>query len=194
VLVRPLGDAQTWAGDYRYELGNAFLVAPFLDATGKRSVALPAGARWYDWWTTATSEGGTTVQADFASDRLRMPLWVREGAIVPVDIDDDSLGLGTPESRGARTILAWPSATPSSFEVHEANGAKTKIDLQELATGWSVTLSSVPLPVILRVRSEIAPIEVLGEGVQTTYDATRRTSIIRVTPRPGSVTITARKP
>jgi len=194
VVLRPVGEPATWPGDYRYELGNAFLVAPLLDATGKRAVALPAGARWYDWWTTSVSEGGTTVQADFAADRLKMPLWVREGAIIPVDIENDVLGLGAADSKGARTILAWPSTTASSFVVHEADGTQPKIDLQALATGWSVTLSAVPQPVILRVRSEIAPAQVLGDNVTSIYDAARRVSIVRVAARAGAVTITAKNP
>ena len=193
-IMQPIGDLASWTNDYRWQLGDAFLVAPLLDASGKRTVALPAGARWYDWWTTATAEGGTSVSADFAADRQRLPLWVREGAIVPVDIDDALLGLGTPESKGARTILAWPSATPTSFEVLEADGKRLTVELAALATGWSVKLSAVTAPVILRVRADIPPVEVQGEALTTTYDAVTHTSIVRVLPRAGAATITARNP
>ncbi|MDB4936848.1 MAG: Alpha-xylosidase [Labilithrix sp.] len=193
-IMRPVGEPATWPGDYRYQLGEAFLVAPLLDATGKRQVALPAGARWYDWWTNTIADGGTTVPADFSADRLKLPLWVREGAIVPADIDDALLGLGTADSKGARTILAWPSATPSSFTIHEADATTTTVELKALATGWSVTLSNVPTPVILRVRAEIAPASVVGDGVTTTYDMERHTSIVRVAAHSGSVTVTAQNP
>jgi alpha-D-xyloside xylohydrolase len=193
-IVRPIGEPATWPNDYRYQLGDAFLVAPLLDATGKRPVTLPAGARWYDWWTTTVSDGGTTVTADFAADRSKLPLWIREGAIVPVDIDDGSLGLGTTESKGARTVLAWPSSTPTSFEVLEADGAKMTVELVALATGWSVKLSAVTVPVILRVRADVSPVEVIGDGLTTTYDAAHETSIVRVAPRAGAATITARNP
>jgi alpha-D-xyloside xylohydrolase len=196
-IMRPIGTPETWATDYRWQLGDAFLVAPLIDATGKRSVALPAGARWYDWWTTSIADGGTTVNADFSTDRQRLPLWIREGAIVPVDIDDDLLGLGTTDSHGARTILAWPSATPTSFEIHEPEGSaspRVTVELKALATGWSVSLSAVTVPVILRVRADVAPVEVLGDGLTTSYDAIRKTSIVRVAPRAGAVMVTARNP
>src|SRR5262249_19150868 len=49
-IVLPIGDEKTWPGDDRYMLGDALLVAPILDATGKRDVALPAGARGGDFW------------------------------------------------------------------------------------------------------------------------------------------------
>jgi alpha-D-xyloside xylohydrolase len=193
-IMRPIGDLASWTNDYRWQLGDALLVAPLIDATGKRTVPLPAGARWYDWWSTATAEGGTTVTADFSTDRQRIPLWVREGAIVPVDIDDAYLGLGTPESKGARTVLAWPSATPTSFEVLEADGSKLTIELAALAKGWSVKLSAVTTPVILRIRADVAPASVQGDSLTTTYDAATHTSIVRVAPRAGAVTITASNP
>jgi alpha-D-xyloside xylohydrolase len=45
-------------------VGGAFLVAPVLDASGRRDVALPAGSRWYDWWDPqhAVYEGGQTMR------------------------------------------------------------------------------------------------------------------------------------
>ena len=193
-IIQPIGEAASWVGDYRYLLGDAFLVAPLLDATGKRTVSLPAGARWYDWWTTTVADGGTTASADFSADRAKIPLWVREGAIVPVDIENDVLALGDASSASARTILAWPSLTASQIEVVETDGTKVKVALQGSATGWSVTLSALPKPVILRVRAEVAPLEVTGAGVTSTYDAARKTSIMRIAAGPGPVTVTARNP
>ncbi len=47
-----------------------------------RSVYLPAGQRWYDFWTGDSFEGGTTHAADAPIDRI--PLFVRAGSIVPM--------------------------------------------------------------------------------------------------------------
>jgi alpha-glucosidase/alpha-D-xyloside xylohydrolase len=47
-----------------------------------RAVYLPAG-KWYDWWTLATHEGGQTIARPV--DLATMPLFVRGGAIIPVD-------------------------------------------------------------------------------------------------------------
>jgi alpha-glucosidase/alpha-D-xyloside xylohydrolase len=45
-------------------------------------VYLPEG-QWYDWWTSAVEAGGRTVtrQVDLAT----MPIYVRAGAIIPMD-------------------------------------------------------------------------------------------------------------
>ena len=92
-----------------------------------------------------------------------------------------------PSSRGR-------APRPTSFEVLEADGKRVTVELARLATGWSVTLSAVTTPVILRVRADVAPAEVQGDALTTTYDAATHTSIIRALPRSGAATITARNP
>ena len=193
-MVQPVGEPASWPKDYRYVLGNAFLVAPLLDATGKRAVPLPAGDRWYEWWSTKVAEGGTSALADLATDRLKLPLWVREGAILPMDIENDVLGLGTAESKGARTLLVWPSLTASSFETIEADGTKVTTSAQATATGWSITLSALPAAVILRVHAEPMPAAFTGADITSSYDAATKTSIVKAPARAGALTITATNP
>ena len=48
----------------------------------QRDVYLPAG-EWYDWWTSARTAGGRVVTRPV--DLATMPIYVRAGAIVPVD-------------------------------------------------------------------------------------------------------------
>ena len=47
-----------------------------------REVYLPAGARWYDFYSGRAFEGGQSVEAD--APLSRMPLFVRAGSIVPI--------------------------------------------------------------------------------------------------------------
>jgi alpha-D-xyloside xylohydrolase len=47
-----------------------------------RTVYLPAGQRWYDFWTDVLYDGGQTVVSDAPLDT--MPLFVRAGSIVPM--------------------------------------------------------------------------------------------------------------
>lgn len=46
------------------------------------SVYLPAGCRWYDWFTNKVYEGGSTVTLVCPIDRF--PMFVKEGTILPV--------------------------------------------------------------------------------------------------------------
>ena len=65
-----------------YMFGPAFLVAPVTTHLARsRSVYLPGGAPWYDFWTGARLEGGQTLEAPAPFDS--MPLYVRAGSIIP---------------------------------------------------------------------------------------------------------------
>jgi alpha-glucosidase/alpha-D-xyloside xylohydrolase len=75
VRARGLGNQFLW--------GRDLLVAPvFTKGATSREVYLPSGD-WYDWWTNEKAAGGRTVarQVDLGT----MPLYVRAGAIIPID-------------------------------------------------------------------------------------------------------------
>jgi alpha-D-xyloside xylohydrolase len=66
-----------------YMFGPALLVSPVSDAGAtSRSVYLPAGATWTDFWSGMSTPGGQTVTAAAPIDHL--PLFVRAGAILPL--------------------------------------------------------------------------------------------------------------
>ena len=73
--VRGMGTQYLW--------GRDLLIAPvFEKGATSRDVYLPAG-EWYDWWTNAKTQGGQTVSRPV--DLATMPIYVRAGAIIPVD-------------------------------------------------------------------------------------------------------------
>ncbi len=157
-IVRPVSEQTAWAGDFRYMLGDAFLVAPVLDATGVRDVLLPSGARFYDWWSPSEDAlaGGTTLAQYDATDRARYPLFVREGAIVPMNVSTSVVPVGAASSAGQLTVLVYPSATPSTFTLYEDDDTTTDIQ-QSLAGGAiTVTLARTTKPTLVRVRVDAA--------------------------------------
>jgi alpha-D-xyloside xylohydrolase len=188
MLVRPIGDPASWPNDYRYQLGDAFLVAPILDATGTRQVPLPAGSRWLDWWTGTIAGGGTTVSADYSKDTSKIPLFLREGAIVPLAIEDDTLKLGDASSKGSLTLLVWPSAGESSFKLHEEDDTVTTID----AKGTTITVSTAPKPIVFRVHADTAPVSVTLDGAPATfdYDTNAHAVIVHAPAKQGSIALT----
>jgi len=152
--MRPIGDLASWAGDYRYALGDAFLVAPILDATSVRDISLPAG-RWYDWWQPgdAAIEGDVTLTAYAIPERERIPLFVREGAIVPLHVSSGVTGLGTTARGDALTVLVYPASTATSFALTDHDDMPTTIT----ARRGIVTLSRAARTTYLRVRRDTAP-------------------------------------
>jgi alpha-D-xyloside xylohydrolase len=152
-IMRPIGaDEAAWAGDWRYMVGDAFLVAPLIDGTGRRDVVLPAGARWFDWWDQETPlEGGQTLVSYDATEQLHLPLFVREGAIVPMNIDDDNTGLGTAAQAGAVTLLVWPAAAETTLPVHGESAQIVEVSAARTADGARLEVGAFGKPVWARV-------------------------------------------
>lgn len=65
-----------------YMFGPALLVAPVTTCKARtKQIYLPAGGGWYDFYTGKFLGGGERVEAEAPLDRI--PLYVREGSIIP---------------------------------------------------------------------------------------------------------------
>jgi alpha-D-xyloside xylohydrolase len=73
-------DPEARVAETEYYFGPDLLVAPVLSPVSERAVYLPEGA-WIDYWTGKPLAGRRTVVAAAPLDRI--PLYVREGAILP---------------------------------------------------------------------------------------------------------------
>ncbi len=182
-ILSPIGEAAAWPNDYRFMLGQAFLVAPILDATGTRNIALPAGARWYDWFNqgAASIDGGTVLTAYDATDRSKIPLFVREGSIVPVDVEDDVTKIGDAGSKGSLTVLVFPGL-PSTFRLHDEDDKVTVLTARSVGGGAEITMDRALRPLLLRVRADAKPAGVTLDGATTgfIYDPSTRTLLVKV--------------
>ena len=76
-------DPATWEIGDQFMFGPGLLVSPVLvQHATSRSVYLPAGASWYDFWTGERTRGGAHVLAQAPLDRI--PLSVRAGSLLPL--------------------------------------------------------------------------------------------------------------
>jgi alpha-D-xyloside xylohydrolase len=66
----------------QFMFGPALMACPVTKAGAtSRSVYLPSGTTWFDFWTGKNYSGGQTIKADAPIET--MPLFVRAGAIIP---------------------------------------------------------------------------------------------------------------
>jgi alpha-D-xyloside xylohydrolase len=86
-MMRPLvfdyqNDANVFGVKDQFMFGPAFLVNPVIMAGAtSRSMYFPAGT-WYDFWTGATTTGGSRVTV--TAPLSQIPLYVKAGSIVPM--------------------------------------------------------------------------------------------------------------
>jgi alpha-glucosidase (family GH31 glycosyl hydrolase) len=103
-------DARARGLGTQFMWGRDLLIAPvFTKGAASRDVYLPKGD-WYDWWTNAKSTGGQNVTRTV--DLATMPIYVRAGAIIPVD--------------PVRQYTAEPVSEPTTIRIyHGADGVYT---------------------------------------------------------------------
>ena len=88
-----------------YMFGPAFLVAPVTEqGATSRLVYLPAGADWYNYWTSERLKGGQTITVQAPIDTL--PLFVRAGSIVPLGAPVES----THQAQAIERVRVYPGA------------------------------------------------------------------------------------
>lgn len=75
-------DKMCWHIDDQYYFGDDFLVAPIMNSDNKRDVYLPKG-KWVNLFSGIREEGAQWITG-FECPLEEMPVWVREGAIIPV--------------------------------------------------------------------------------------------------------------
>ena len=161
----------SWAGDFRYQLGTTLFVAPMVAPGDKRDVKLPSDAAWVDFWTGTEHAAGATLTGYDAADHKRIPLFLRAGAILPLDVVDAENGLGTTASKDALTVLVVPAAS-SSFELIDADGSKSTFGATKGAT-TNVTATALKKTTIFRVQATAGATSVKKNAASLDVKATR---------------------
>jgi alpha-D-xyloside xylohydrolase len=99
-----------------YMFGPAFLVAPVTEqGATTRTVYLPAGTDWYNYWTKERIHGGETIQVNAPIDTL--PLFVRAGSIVPTGEPIES----TNQLQKIANVEVYPGAD-GEFALYQDDG------------------------------------------------------------------------
>ncbi|HEY0612065.1 MAG TPA: TIM-barrel domain-containing protein, partial [Chitinophaga sp.] len=159
----------------QYLWGRDLLIAPVYEPHAtSRTVYLPEGD-WYDWWTNAKETGGRTISRKV--DLSIMPIYVRAGAIIPVDpvrqynsqavnspttlkvyrgangqytlYEDDGISQDYLQGKATLTRFAWDDASKKLTIVPLGNGSAEKrvFNVQLLPEGTIRQLTYTGRPV-----------------------------------------------
>ncbi|MDW8310414.1 MAG: glycoside hydrolase family 31 protein, partial [Verrucomicrobiales bacterium] len=106
-LMRPLRK-----GRFHYLFGDDFLVAPIHQDKSERTVTLPPGRWFYLFDDREVFDGPGQITRSFPLDEY--PVFLREGAIVPLNVTRPYTGFGDTNTAGHVTWLIYP-ARESAF-------------------------------------------------------------------------------
>ncbi len=99
-----------------YMFGPALLVAPVVEqGRTSRSVYLPAGTDWYNFWTNEKVHGGQRIEVNAPIDTI--PVFVKAGSILPLGTAVES----TNDVQNIAEVRVYPGAD-GSFDLYSDDG------------------------------------------------------------------------
>ncbi len=170
LVMQPVPSQANWAKDWRYLLGDRWLVAPLTDATGQRQVMLPAGKPWLNWWALgdAPVAGGSTVTADFANDLMRVPLFVEACSVQPFADGNPLTGLA-PAGLSAHDgwLVLAASDGERSFVLEGETTVTAQLQVKQGVVSLSLTHRPRATVVAVRAPGPVASVTVDGKLLET---------------------------
>jgi len=171
-------------GTYQYYFGDDFLVAPMYRDSLARTVSIPGGRWRYLFDDSEVIEGPTELTREFPLTEF--PVYIRDGAIVPMNVTRAYTGYGDRDSEGFLTVTIYPYGT-SQFTMHHPDGTGQTSIVVNKGDPLTIQLTGTPKPHILRVFLEEKPSSVtldgrpLTEGTDWRYDPADNRLWIRTT-------------
>ncbi len=149
-----------------HKFGNDIFFKAITSDAGAISFILPKGDRWIDFWTDEIFEGGTEIRKQY--DISQMPLFIRNGAIIPMEITNDITGIGSESCEGKITLLIYPDKESHLMYYHpigdgiEYEEIHISIDKGELKVESELEHSFVFL--VKRIKEPLSILEIRKRG------------------------------
>jgi alpha-glucosidase (family GH31 glycosyl hydrolase) len=170
-------------GKYHYLFGDNFLVAPIYKDQLKNRITVPDGDWRYFFNDKEIIKGPVTFEREFPLDEY--PVYIREGAIVPMDIKRDYTRIGDKNSEGFLTLLIYPD-TKNEFTVfHPDKSGTTTVMVENRPEKINISLSDIHKSHILYINMKAKPERVeldnviLSDTVDYNFDDSRSKLIIK---------------
>ncbi len=149
-IMRPFGSYKAqWRDDWRYLLGENILVAAIEQNDTTKLVAFPDG-EWIDFWDeTRVYRGGETELLQYPLSRY--PIFLRRGAIIPMNVSDATTGHGSSYSAGLLTVLFYPDSL-SQYTYYRAEHDSIRFRIESSETGLCINASASDERYMFRVK------------------------------------------
>ena len=156
-------DTKTWRIDDQFTIGTSLLVAPVIDTREWRKVYFPEG-RWINFWDENEVIAGpkTITWSSYVEGLWKFPLFIREGAIIPMEISNSYSGFGWSESKEYVTIAIWPKIKGKSQFVLNDIGEKVQFEIDQTENDILLKWGKSDNDYLFRINSTdiIAPLKI----------------------------------
>ncbi|MEI7587307.1 TIM-barrel domain-containing protein [Runella sp.] len=161
-------------GKYHYLFGDNLLVAPIYKDELENEIHLPEG-QWRYWFDDKeVITGSQTFTKKFPLEEF--PLYIKEGAIIPLNVQRTYTGIGDSTSANYLTWLIYPKGK-SEFTVYDTKDqTPTTLIVEQQGDEIHLRFKGKKVTSLFRIHSAVRPKKVLVDGVEKTfqYDAKKQ--------------------
>jgi len=100
-------------------LGDEIFFKAITSETGKVSFSLPDNDEWIDYWTGKRFKGGSIISENYSL--AKAPIFIRSGAIIPLDVRNDITEWGDETFVDKTVILIYPDGK-NRYQYHKPQG------------------------------------------------------------------------
>ncbi len=104
---------------FSHKLGNDLFFKALISDDNTAEITLPKDDEWIDFWSGKTYSGGSAITQTY--ELKKAPLFIRSGAIIPLEISNDITQFGDSSFAGKNTILIYPNEK-SQYTFHKPLG------------------------------------------------------------------------
>jgi hypothetical protein len=149
-------------------VGDYLLIAPIYRDELVNQVKLPEG-RWRYWFDNSVIiQGPVEFEETYPLDEY--PVYIREGAIIPMDIKRSYTAIGNEEDEGFLTFLVYPDLEINSFEVFREDDVSTTLSYHLDENALDLEIAGKECPHILHIALTDKPAAVLLDGADLTEE------------------------
>lgn len=154
-------------GKYHYLFGDHLFVAPIYKDELENEIHLPEG-QWRYWFNDKkVITGGTAFTQKFPLEEF--PVYIKEGAIIPLHIERAYTGIGDSASAHYLTWLVYPKGR-SEFTVYDTKDqTPTTLNVDQQPNMITLQFKGKKLSHLLTIHTPISPKKVTADGRDTEY-------------------------
>lgn len=96
-----------------HQVGNSIFTKAITSQDSQVAFHLPSEGTWCDFWTGEKFDAGTEIVREYSLSQF--PLFIKQGAIIPISVQSDITGMGYSKLKDCRTFLIYPNGITSQL-------------------------------------------------------------------------------